>query len=82
MALGLAPPMKHSHPNRWIYGGMLRGVEWSADAGRLRTWNGSVVDVQQGDTVLALFTGAPAVVFVGAVRDGEMVEPDSPGIEA
>jgi len=72
--------MRISHPNRWIYGGVLRPVEWTADDGRILLWNGSAVDVVAGDALLALFTGAPGVAFIGVTRNGEPVPVDRPTV--
>lgn len=62
--------MKHSHPNRWAYGGIVQRVEWDGDPARFRCWDGEDRAVEPGDTVLVLFTGLPAVTFVGVEGPG------------
>ena len=74
--------MKRSHPNCWIYGGIIVPVDWDASPARLAMWGGALVDVEQGDTILTLFSGAPAVVLVCALRNGQPVPANAPGLEA
>lgn len=60
--------MKHSHPNRWLYGGVLDRVEWEAGETIVRTWTGATEAVRDGDTLVLIYTGAPAVTVVGVER--------------
>lgn len=51
----------------WQAGGIIRPIEWVTASAQLRLWNGSVVQVARGDTVLVLWRGLPTVDFVGVV---------------
>ena len=48
--------MKHSSPNRWIYGGILQRIEWIAGPCDLRCWDKQSRRVDTGDVVIALRT--------------------------
>ena len=60
-----------SHPNTWMYGGILRRHPWEASGGTAQLWNGEEVEVREGDVVTMLWTG-------GVVHMVEVERPESP----
>lgn len=63
--------MKHSSPNKWVYGGIIERVRWDfEESGQVRLWNGRVDVAHEGDVVLLFRTGAPVVTFAGVEHRG------------
>lgn len=50
--------MNRSHPERWLYGGVLVRIDWRGGNAKLSCWDGVVRVVEAGDTVVALQTPA------------------------
>lgn len=62
-----------SHPNPWLYGGVLDRVRWEAGEMQVQCWGGRVEDVSDGDEVLVLRTpGYTQVVRVERARDDRL----------
>jgi hypothetical protein len=60
-----------SHPNTWMYGGILMDHDWETDGGTAKLWNGDEVEVHRGDVVTMLWTG-------GVVHVVEVKRPGTP----
>lgn len=48
--------MKHSHPDRWLYGGILIRSAWTGEAHDVEAMNATIERLEPGDIALWLRT--------------------------
>lgn len=57
-----------SHPNPWLYAGILEIREWDWLPSRVERWDGEIVSIGTGDRVLLLRTPAYSQVVEVVAR--------------